>query len=118
MTPYFDVALNKRNAGLGSVCCVRLFSCNDLISLAVRKRSLRLNVIYRSQSNVNVYVDVNVGAKNHNFSIPHILDKYDIMKVMQKLKYMQVFTSAINVECLHRNLQANLGVVGWCDGAG
>ena len=32
----------------------------------------------------NVFVAVNVGAKNHNFNIPLILDKYNIMIVMQK----------------------------------
>ena len=48
-----------------------------------------------------VLVTVNVSAKNHNFNILLILDKYNIMIVMQKLKFMQKFTSAINVECLH-----------------
>ena len=51
-TSYFDVALNKCNAGKGSVFYVWSFSCNDSISLAIRKRSLRLNVIYRQKSNV------------------------------------------------------------------
>ena len=32
----------------------------------------------------NVFVDVNVGAKNHNFKFPLILDKFNIMIVMQK----------------------------------
>ena len=49
---YFDVALNKCNAGQGSVFCVWLFSCNELMSLAVRKRFLRLNVPYPFRSNV------------------------------------------------------------------
>ena len=44
----------------------------------------------------NVFVDVNVGVRNHNFKFPLILDKYSIM-IMQKLKFMQEFTSAINV---------------------
>ena len=35
-----------------------------------------------------------------------ILDKYNIMIEMQKLKFMQEFISAINVECLHSRLQA------------
>ena len=52
LTSYFDVALNKRNAGQESVFCVWLFSCNDLMSLDVRKRFLRFNVIYRLQLNV------------------------------------------------------------------
>ena len=48
----------------------------------------------------NVFVDVNVGVKNHNFQFPLILDKCYIMIVLQKLKFMQEFTAAINVECL------------------
>ena len=56
----------------------------------------------------NVFVDVNVGVKTHNFKFPLILDKYNIMIVMQKIKFMQEFTSAINVECLHSSLQAKL----------
>ena len=32
----------------------------------------------------NVFIDVNVGVKNHNFKFPLILDKYNIMIVMQK----------------------------------
>ena len=56
----------------------------------------------------NIFVDVNVGAKNHNFNIPLILDKYNMMIVIQKLKFMQEFTFAINVECLHSSLQAKL----------
>ena len=56
----------------------------------------------------NVFVDINVGAKNYIFNIPLILDKYNIMIIKQKLKFMQEFTSAINVECLHSSLQAKL----------
>ena len=52
LTSYFDVALNKRNAGQGAVSRVWLFPCNNLMSLAVRKWFLRLNVIFRIQSNV------------------------------------------------------------------
>ena len=37
LTSYFDVALNKRNAGQESVFCVWLFSCNDSMSLDVTK---------------------------------------------------------------------------------
>ena len=33
----------------------------------------------------NVFVDVNVAAKNHNFNIPETLDKYKMI-VMQKKK--------------------------------
>ena len=52
LTSYFDVALNKRNAGQGSVFYVRSFLCNDSISRAVRKWFLRQNIIYRLKSNV------------------------------------------------------------------
>ena len=37
-----------------------------------------------------------------------ILDEYKIMIEMQKLEFMQEFTSAIIVECLHSSLQAKL----------
>ena len=37
-----------------------------------------------------------------------MLDKYNITTVMQKFKFMQEFTFAINVECLHSSLQAKL----------
>ena len=56
----------------------------------------------------NVFVDVIVSIKNYNFKFPLILNKYNIMIVMQKIKFMQEFTSAINVECLHSSLQANI----------
>ena len=56
----------------------------------------------------NVFVDVYVSVNNHNFKISLILDKYNIMIVMQKLKFIQEFTSATNVECVHSSLQATL----------
>ena len=56
----------------------------------------------------NIFVNVNFGAKTHNLNIPLILEKYNIMIVMQKLKRMQEFTSAINIECLHNNMHAKL----------
>ena len=56
----------------------------------------------------NVFVDVNVGVKNLNFKFPLILDKYNILIVMHKLKFMNEFTFAIIVECLHSSLQAKL----------
>ena len=56
----------------------------------------------------NVFVDVKVGVKNHNFKFPLLLDRYTIILVMQKLKFMQEFTSTFNVECLHSSLQAKL----------
>ena len=52
LTSYFDVALNKRNAGKGAVFHVWLFPCNDLMSLAVRKWFVRPNGIFRIESNV------------------------------------------------------------------
>ena len=56
----------------------------------------------------NVFADVNVGGKNHNFNIPLILDRYNFMIVMQNLKFMQEFTLAINVEYLNSSLQAEV----------
>ena len=56
----------------------------------------------------NIFVDVNVGLSNHNLKFPLTLDKYNNLIVMQKLKCMQEFISAINVECLHSRLQAKL----------
>ena len=56
----------------------------------------------------NVFVDVNGSVKSHIFTYPLILDKYNIMIVMQKMKFMQEFTSVINVEYLHSSLQAKL----------
>ena len=56
----------------------------------------------------DVFVNVNVGLSNHDFKFPLISDKYNIMIVMQKLNWMQEFTSAINVECLHSSLEAKL----------
>ena len=52
LTAYFDVVLNKRNAGQGTVYYVRSFSCDDSIFLAVTKRFLRLSDVYRLKSNV------------------------------------------------------------------
>ena len=37
----------------------------------------------------NVFVDANVGVTNHNFKFPLILDKYNVMIVMKKLKFTQ-----------------------------
>ena len=108
LTSYFDAALNKRNAGQGSIFYVWSFSCNDSISLAVRKRFLRLNGIYRLKSNVLRICRLNVSTRNHNFNIPLILDRYNIMIVMQKFKFMQEFIFAINIECLHSSLHAKL----------
>ena len=48
----------------------------------------------------NVFVDVNVGVKNHNFKFLLILDKFNIMIVKQKLKFKQEFTSVVTAECL------------------
>ena len=55
----------------------------------------------------NVFVDLNVDVKHHNFKFSLILDKYNIMIVMQKLKFMQEFSYAINVECLHSSFKQN-----------
>ena len=55
---YFDVALNKRNAGQGTIFRVWLLPCNDSMSLAVRKWFLILNVIFEYNRTSNVFVDV------------------------------------------------------------
>ena len=39
----------------------------------------------------NVFVDVNVGVKNHNFKFPLILDKYNIMIVIEKTIYAGIY---------------------------
>ena len=56
----------------------------------------------------NVFVDVNVRVKNRNFKFPLILEKYNIIIVMQKSKFKQEFTFAFKVDRLHCNLQAEL----------
>ena len=56
----------------------------------------------------NKFFDVNVGTKTRNFNIHFILNKYNIMIVIQKLKLMHEFASVINVECVHSSLHANL----------
>ena len=77
------------------------------MSMAVRKRFLRLLSIHHDRTS-NVFVDVNIDAMNHIFNVPLILDKYNVMIILQKLKFIQEFPSAINVECLHSSLQAKL----------
>ena len=56
----------------------------------------------------NVFIDVFVGTKNHNFKFSLFLDKYNIIIKTQKIKFMQDFTFAINVECLLSSLLAKL----------
>ena len=56
----------------------------------------------------NVFVDVNFSVKNHNFIFFLSFWISNIMIVMQKIEFMQEFTSAINVECLNSSLQAKL----------
>ena len=55
-----------------------------------------------------VFVDVDVGAENHNFKFPLILDKFTIMIVMENLKFMEEFALAINVQCIHSRLQTKV----------
>ena len=69
---------------------------------------LRLNVTFRLRSNVTRIVNVNVCAKQHNFNIPQSLDNYNVIIILQNLKFMKEFTSTINVEYLHSSLQAKL----------
>ena len=78
MTSYFYVALNKRNAGQGAVFRVQLSNvsgCQKMVSETICYLS-------NTTERLNVFVDVNVGVKNHNFKFPLILDKYNIMMVM------------------------------------
>ena len=105
-----DVAVNKRNEDQGYVFCVWLFSCNDSMSVAVRKWFPRQNVIYRLEWNVQRIVDVNVRVKNTKFNIPLILDNNKIMIGMQKFKiYAGIYFSFyFNLECLHSSLQEKL----------
>ena len=51
---------------------------------------------------------MSVAAKNLNFNILLVLDKFKIMIVNEKIKLLQEFTSAIKVECLYSSLQAKL----------
>ena len=67
------------------------------MSLAVRKRVLRPNVNNRLQSNVQRICRLQRRRKESNFNILLILEKYNSMIVMQKLKCLQDFTSNINV---------------------
>ena len=76
LTSYFDVALNKHNAGQGSVLCI----CVSMHRFNV----LRLSIDYSRTS--NVFADVKISAKNHNFNIPLILGKFNIMIIMQQKK--------------------------------
>ena len=106
LTSYFDVTLNKRYAGQGSVfvygCFHATFQCIWLSEIGFRDQMLSTD--YKRTS--YVFVDVNVHAKIHNFNIPLTLDKYNIMIV--KLKFWQACTSVFTAECLHSSFQAKL----------
>ena len=65
-----------------------------------------LSIVYNRTS--NIFVNVNVGTKYHNFNIPLTLDKHNVMIVTQKLKFMQEFIFTINVKRLHSSLQLKL----------
>ena len=61
------------------------------MSLAVRKWFLRLlSFDYNRTSNVHAFVHVNVGAKIHILKLPLILDKLNIMIVMQKFNLIAI----------------------------
>ena len=72
-----------------------------------------LSIDYNRTS--DVFIDVNVGGKNNNFKFHLILDKDNIMVVMQKIKCKQELTFAINVECIHSSLQAKLRTCKKCE---
>ena len=106
---YFDVALNKWNVGQGSVFCVWLFSCNELMSLAVRKRFSETKCSLSISIERPTYLSTSMSARRITFSIfLLILEKYNVMILLPKSKFMQKFTFAITVECLHSSLQAKL----------
>ena len=65
-----------------------------------------LSIDYNRTS--KVFVDVHIDTTNHNLNIPLILDMYKIMILMQKLLFIQEFTSAVNVVCLHSILPVKL----------
>ena len=65
------------------------------------KLFLRLTTIERSM----YFFNVNVAAKNHIFNSFSNLDTYNMMIVLQKLKFMQEFTFAIDVKCLNTDQQ-------------
>ena len=53
------------------------------------------------------YLSTSTSAQRITISnFPLILDKFSIMIVMQKLKFMQEFAFSINVQCLDSSLQA------------
>ena len=53
------------------------------------------------------YLSTLTSAQRITISI-FLLDRYNNMIVIQKLKFMQEFIFAINVECLHSSLHAKL----------
>ena len=65
------------------------------------KLFLRLTTIERS----TYFFNVDVAAKNHIFNSFSNLDTYNMMIVLQKLKFMQEFTFAIDVKCLNTDQQ-------------
>ena len=54
----------------------------------------------------NIFVDVNVGAKNHIFNFPLILEKYNVMILLPKSKFIEEFTFAITVEFASKTTDA------------
>ena len=86
------------------VVSMQRFNVSDCQKMVSETKYYLLAIIRTS----SVFVDLNVGIKNYNFKFPLILDEFNIMIVMQKLKFKQEFTSAFNVECLHSSLKAKL----------
>ena len=78
------------------------------MSLAVRKWFLRLNVIYPLRLDVQRICRRQRRRKESHFQYSLILNKCNVMIVLQKIKFMQEFSYAINIECLHSSLQAKL----------
>ena len=111
MTSYFDVTFNNGNTGQGSVYYVWLFSCNDSMFLAVRKRFLRLNVIYWLRSDVQRICRRLRRHKEPPFQILLNLDKYNIViKFFFKYSYFSYILFLIGWKFCRKSLSLSLSL--------
>ena len=69
LTSYFDVALNKHNAGQGSVLYICTFSCNDSISLAFQKTVSETKCYLSTKIERPTYLSTLTSAQNITSSI-------------------------------------------------
>ena len=67
----FDVALNKRNAGLVSVFYAWSFTCNDSTSLAINKRISETKCYLSSKIERSPYLSTLTSAQRITISICH-----------------------------------------------